>query len=280
METATDQLIQILITEESEAKEMISKINAREIVFLFQVLASIRLSLEKHVNAMRADQSVSSAVAAFLFCKVIRTCRAARILCSTGWGVEAKLLLRSGLEALINLFYITQKDSEERAILYSEFGHMLDVASAARVDRWPDQFKELDLQHRRNEIKENFERVKVNYPMKDFWAGKLIQNGRFREMAQQVGMQWYYDFIYWIASNHVHANVRSANEVMHVSADGKFHFNIGPSKVNTQHALLLATDFLIRAYQCIVQFFKLPEEENIEDLIAGYAALYKNVQVT
>jgi len=280
METDTDQLMQMLISEENEANEMISNVNAKQIAFLLQVLASIRLSLQKHLTAMRADKSTSSAVAAFLFCKVIRTCRATRMLCSAGWGVEAELLLRSGLEALTNLLYITQQDSEERAILYSEFDHMLAAAYATRVDQWPDLFKELDLQQRRNEIKENFDRLKGNYPIKDFWAGKLIRKGRLREMAQQVGMQWYYDFMYWFASNHAHANVRSAREVMRVSADEKFFFNLGPSKINTQHALLLATDFLIRGYQCIVQFFKLPEKENINELIAGYAALYKNVQVS
>jgi hypothetical protein len=43
---------------------------------------------------------------------------------------------------------------------------------------------------------------------------------------------------------------------------------------------MLATDFLIRAYERIVQFFKLPEEEKIKDLKAGYAAVYRNVQAT
>jgi len=278
MKTDTDQLIRILISEENEAKETISNANADQIEFLFKVLATIRLSLEKHVHAMRADKSISSAVAAFLFCKVVRTCRATRMLCSTGWGIEAELLLRSGLEALINLRYITQQDSEERAILYSEFDHMLAEAYAKRVEQWPDLFKEYDLQQRRQEIKENFERVKANYPVRDFWAGKLIRGGRLREMAQQVELQWYYDFMYWFASNHVHANVRSALEVMRVTADEKFTYNLGPSNVNTQHALLLATDFLIQAYQCIVQFFKLPEEENIKDLIAGHAAASKKIQ--
>jgi hypothetical protein len=186
--------------------------------------------------------------------------------------------LRSGLEALISLRYITQQDSEERAILYTEFDHILAEAYAKRVDQWPDLFKDIDLKQRRQEIRLNFERVKANYPIRDFWAGKIMKNGRLREMAQQVGLRWYYDFMYWFASNHAHANVRSAIEVMHISADEKFTYNLGPSNVNTQHPLLLAIDFLLQAYQCIVQFFKLPEEENIGDLIAGYAAISKKIE--
>ncbi len=278
MKARVDEVVQILISEEKEAEERISTANADQIAFFLKVLATIRLSLEKHVTAMRADRSISSAVAAFLFCKVIRTCRTARMLCRTGWGIEAELLMRSALEALINLRYITQQDSEERAILYSEFDHMLAEDYAKRVDQWPDLFKEFDLQQRRKEITENFERVKANYPIKDFWAGKLIRRGRLWEMAQQVGLKWYYDFMYWFASNHVHANVRSAIEVMRISADEKFTYNLGPSNVNTQHALLLATDFLIQAFHCIVQFFKLPEEENIKDLIAGYGVVSRNIK--
>jgi Family of unknown function (DUF5677) len=154
----------------------------------------------------------------------------------------------------------------------------LAEAYAKRVDQWPDLFKDIDLKQRRQDIRLNFERVKANYPVRDFWAGKIIKNGRLREMAQQVGLRWYYDFMYWFASNHAHANVRSAIEVMHISADEKFTYNLGPSNVNTQHPLLLATDFLLQAYQCIVQFFKLPEEENIRDLIAGYAALSEKIK--
>jgi hypothetical protein len=203
-------------------------------------------------------------------------------LCVAGWGVEAELLARSGLEALINLLYITQKDCEERATLYSEFDHMLAESYATRVDQWPDLFKGLglDLEERRREIKENWERVKRNYPMKDFWASKLIKNGRLREMAKQVGLQWYYDFLYWFASNHSHANVRSAVDIMRVSRDGKFHFNLGPSDIAAQYTLLHATDFLLRAYQCFVGFFKLPEENNVNDLIAKFSAIYKDIRVT
>jgi len=278
MQTDVDQVIRVLISEENVATEMTSNASTDQIAFLSRVLATIRLSLEQHVHAMRAAKSISSAVAAFLFCKVIRTCRATRTLCSTGWGIEAELLLRSGLEALINLRYITQQDCEERATLYSEFDHMLAHAYAQRVDKWPELFKEYDLQQRRQEISENFEKVKANYPIRDFWAGKLIGRGRLREMAQQVGLQWYYDFMYWSASNHIHANVRSAIEVMHLSTERKFTYNLGPSDVNTQHALLLTTDFLIQGYDCIVQFFKLPEEDTIKELIVGYDVTSKKIK--
>ena len=97
MKTATDQFIEILISEENESTDRITSANANQIEFLLKVLAIIRITLEKHAQAMRTDKSVSPAVAAFLFCKVIRVGRATRVLCSTGWGVEAELLLRSGL---------------------------------------------------------------------------------------------------------------------------------------------------------------------------------------
>jgi hypothetical protein len=90
MTTDTDQLIQILLSEENEAKEVISNANSEQIEFLFYVLATIRLSLEKHVHAMRTDKSIGAAVAGFLFCKVIRTCRATRFLSSAGWGNRSR----------------------------------------------------------------------------------------------------------------------------------------------------------------------------------------------
>jgi len=59
MKSDVAEIIQSLIAEENEAIGIISNANSDQIEFLFTVLASIRLSLQRHVKNMCADKALA-----------------------------------------------------------------------------------------------------------------------------------------------------------------------------------------------------------------------------
>jgi hypothetical protein len=270
-----EEATQSLLSEDKEARESIRTELGTQIDFLTHVLGTIRVTLDEYGLSIPTD-TACSAVGVFLFCKIVRTGRAVRELTLAGYGVEADLLLRTTLEALINLRFIVSQNCEERAQLYIEFEHVLAHQYLQRVDRWQDLFAGLDLVPRRFEIEKQYQRVKANYPDQNFWAAKLIRKGRLRSMAEDVGLKWYYDFIYWFGSNQSHSNARSANEYMDISPGGTIIYKLGPSGQYRQLVppLSLTADLLIRALKCIVSLFSIPAEETVKQLEEGYATTF------
>jgi hypothetical protein len=216
MITDLEILKKTLVSEENEAEASACDPYRKKNDFVLHLVAIARAILDQYGPKIPVS-TPAALVALFLFSKIVRTCRAIRKLAILGYGIEAEILGRSALEGLINLLYISKENCEERATLYIEFEHMLAKSFSDRVIRWPDIFEEFNLADRQKEIETQFNRVKSNYPDKYFWAGKLLRQGRLREMAKEVGLQWYYDFIYWFGSNQMHANARSAMEYMDVA---------------------------------------------------------------
>lgn len=279
MTSKITEAMQLIISEGKEAEDAISKELSKQITFVMHVLSTIRVTLNEYGPSMPTDTACST-VALFFLCKVVRTGRAIKELAGAGYGVEAEVLVRAALEAFINLRFIVAKDCEERAQLFIEFEHVLAHHYLQRVDRWQELFKGLDLVPRRLEIEEQFQRVKRNYPSQNFWAAKIIPRGGLRSMAEEVGLKWYYDFIYWFGSNQSHSNARSANEYMDVSKDGKIIYKLGPSGQYRQvlPPLSLTADLLIRALKAIVSLFNLPAEYTIKELEEGYTATFGDVE--
>jgi hypothetical protein len=143
---------------------------------------------------------------AFAFAsKSAKTYRAVLRLIDGGLGEPALILLRSVLEDLIHLSYIS-RDPARRAPLFLGFAHLekkqaLDYLSrAARVnDRYAagrDELKEMW----EREFKREYLEVVSNYPKKRHWSGKTLW-----EMAKgDPELVEYYCTLYLYASGFVH----------------------------------------------------------------------------
>jgi hypothetical protein len=253
------------IQEEDQAAEGVLRQHSAELTFVACVVGAVRVFLEKYSSKMRAV-SAATALPPFFLSKLVRTARAVQRLCAGGYGVEAEVLVRAALEALIHLLFITAKDQEERARLYIEFDHVISKNYFDHIGRWPDMRDDEELNRRRDEVMAAYERVKGNYPDHLFWAAKLLPKGRLRAMATDVGLAWYYDFIYWFASNHAHSNARSAQEYVEVSKEGGITYKYGPSARYVTVPLQLVADFLIRGLQRTLAFYGIDAADLLQDL--------------
>jgi hypothetical protein len=256
-----------LAAEEGQARNSIEKLHAKEIDFAYEVIATIRAALDLHRQAFRT-KSVCDAAATFLCAKVVRTCRAALILTVAGFPAEAEVLVRSALEALINLSFITRERCEERATLFAEFDYAVVRQWFAKLDQYPDMVEALtgavDVKARRRSLEENFARVKGNYPRITFWAGRLVKN--LAVMAKEVQLKWYYDFVYWFGSNQTHGNARSSQEYMEISDRGVPTYKWGPTERGARPTLNLISDLMIRAFECLLRSFSIADQDVITAL--------------
>lgn len=273
MAASVQKLKEEIVSEEREAVSVGYDQLRDHNDFVLQVLGEIRSILDQYGPGIQ--ETTCGTVALFLFTKIVRTCRPIRVLSMAGYGAEAEVLVRSGLEALINLLFITQTDCEERARLFIEFEHVLAKQYSDRVDRWPKLFLGLELSQRRKDTVEQSERVKGNYPKKYFWAAKLIPNGGLKEMAKQVGdgLDLYYDFFYWLGSNQTHSNIRAANEYTELTELG-LKYKLGPDLKRSTGPLSMACDLMIRALECIINLFNIQEQGTINELKEQYARIF------
>lgn len=85
-------------------------------------------------------------------------------------------------------------------------------------------------------------------------------------MAKEVGLDWYYDFIYWFGSNQSHSNVRSAGEYMGISPGGEVIYKLGPTDRGLLPELGTTCDFSIRGLERILTKFGVPAQPTVEEL--------------
>jgi hypothetical protein len=89
-------------------------------------------------------------------------------------------------------------------------------------------------------------------------------------MAGEVGLAWYYDFIYWFGSNQTHGNARSAQEYMEVSGHGVPKYKLGPTLTGALPTLTLIADFLIRGLDSLFTTFRIEDAGTIPALKKRY----------
>ncbi|WHZ14474.1 MAG: hypothetical protein OJF52_001312 [Nitrospira sp.] len=127
--------------------------------------------------------------------KSSKTVESIFLLTSHGYGQDAKILLRSLLELLLNLKYVGH-DPDKRVPLFTEYAYLeiddFDKLLSNYVSENPDDviiqkiLTSKDVDQRTSERKE-YERVKKNYPNKHNWAGMSV-----RKMAKSVGLSFQY----------------------------------------------------------------------------------------
>lgn len=273
MDQSIQNLIQVCKEEETRLQGDIASSLNLELCLFDDVMAGIRgcISEEGHEDCLFTRYQ---AVIASLFCKLILTCRAIRVLCASGYGVEAQVLLRSALEVLITMKFIGQTSPEERAKLWSEFDHVLAWQYAKKAERWPSTFRQSDLAKRIAVLRERYEQVKANYPGRRFWAETLLPQGGLGAMAEQVGLRWYYDFVYWSGSNQSHGNVRSSREYVEKAEDGRLSFRIAPTAEHSSLPVESATALMIWGFESFCNASRIQGDQRIDGFVQAFAATY------
>jgi len=153
--------------------------------------------------------------------KALKTHCSIEHLLEDGYIEDSKALLRSLLELVIQLKYISQEPSEreKRAKLYMEYEivarwHLMqaDRKLHGQDTAWPRP----DNLEAYEQLQDEYNRVKENYPQKYSWSGLRS----IKKMAEQVGFEREYDYQYAVDSQFVHSGPLASRPYISACEEG------------------------------------------------------------
>src|SRR2546427_10744829 len=124
---------------EEEGREAESRIAAAEpaaLAFAHRLLAAIRVILNEH--GPKIPDSICGVVAYSLYAKIYGNCRATYRLCRLGHSLDAPIVNRSAVEAVITLRFITisKEECHKRAEHWAKFSEVLKWKAAENNSAW------------------------------------------------------------------------------------------------------------------------------------------------
>jgi len=96
--------------------------------------------------------------------------------------------------------------------------------------------------------------------------------GSLRDLADDVGMLWYYEFVYWSGSQATHASPIAVASYLDIAPDGTPRFNMGLSGKQLGGELAVCCDLEIRGLQLLNEISRL----GIESLLIEMRSEYKS----
>lgn len=230
---------------------------------LFNLCGAIADECNKNPIAIEILTGVQKVIG-FLDAKAFKTYVAINILCKSGAGQDAEILLRSMIEIFISVKYLTKEDSENRANMYIDF---FDYKTARDIEKLKDypmigaKLKEHEEKYK-SAKKDFLERYDVKN--KNSWSGKDIS-----KMAEESGLSEIYDKAYNASSNMVHSNILCSPEYLSIH-EGHFDFNAGPSVSCIERTLASSIECLLNIQIEFDKAFNLKNDSKIKDFIEKY----------
>jgi hypothetical protein len=241
-----------------------------ELDFCRRALAVTRILL--HETRTTVPDHGWAVIVVSLFVHMVSVLRAALTLAEAGHGRELPLAIRPALEALITMRFIAERDQMRRA------KHWLDYTAIAKrslVRKHSDLFDSPEHGALRERINQRAEELADSFPGR-FWASGLGCSG-LRVMADQVGLLWYYDAVYWAGSQPTHATAIAVEESISVSEEETPIYHVGLSGRGVHKNLAAYCDFLIRGLAQLNDLFTLGLDEVLQDLTAEFVSRFDNV---
>ncbi|MBI5410965.1 MAG: hypothetical protein HZA21_03135 [Nitrospirae bacterium] len=179
----------------------------------FDDLAKKVIDLTSRIPTTTPDETLYRTTVVFFLVRGYRTFQSAYLLCVHGQVDSATILARVLFEISVNLLYIC-KEPLEHSRLFFEYD---SVASKGILDKLiktvsdPERLRAI--KSAESGLAAESERLKVNYPNRWRWSGKTI-----KQMAEEVGLGWHYDHIYWPQSNLAHPSPTIMGRYLSVNA--------------------------------------------------------------
>jgi Family of unknown function (DUF5677) len=186
--------------------------------------------------------------AAFLFARVLTGTPTVCFLSTYGLSNDARVVLRSTLEALFILIKIVKEPSFVTQYMGSNEVNRVRMMNAARNARYtPPEIKDVE-----DELLD--------------YLNKRVKEERFRELkacdiASSVGMDMHYDGMYRRLSNDVHVAAESLQPYLDSEIAGMIEW--GPQFGGLATNLMSATDLLLRALNIIDGLFGMGMENEL-----------------
>jgi hypothetical protein len=205
-----------------------------------------------------------------LLVKAIATVRAAVTVGAAGHAREMGVLVRSALESLINAAFIAKDHSELRAKRWAEYGF---VIKAKLLKKQPHLSETAEHVRVREQIMAKAKSLEKDFPNSSFWASGLSK-GSLRDLAVDVQMEWYYDFVYWSGSQATHGSAVSVDSYVGLAADETPIYKLGLSIDHLRGELSVCCDILVRVLALLNEVLKLDLDKLVNELSAEYKAAF------
>ncbi|MDO8886819.1 DUF5677 domain-containing protein [Candidatus Oleimmundimicrobium sp.] len=209
------------------------------------------------------------------FAKSRKTYWATRTLSIKGFGEDAGTLLRSLLENLIDLYWMSL-DPQDRSKRFLDFASFMyrEALKKLENDGHQDVLVPLEI---KEEILNNYQKIDER-TLKSFQKYRKWSPKNRREMAKEIDKAlvgdessrkneflFLYDKAYWLLSNAAHPNPINSDDFI-VPVKGKLTLRAQPSKGHIATWLALSFHIFLKIIAKFNEIHELGEEQKIQNL--------------
>jgi hypothetical protein len=198
--------------------------------------------LEANAKAWQNRKTLPNQVAFFLFARQFRCFEAIDALVAAGYGPEALILLRSQLEALVDLIYVMRSDQEQRALDWIAHADVEGI----RLDSLRGESNWSKLIETPEELRERAQRWK-----------RLKTAGR----ARLSGLSILIDDIGPTLAGFTHTASFSLEAYGEPDKKGNIHYKLGPIKSYAAEAYGLAAHLLRLSISGLCVYWRVPADD-------------------
>lgn len=214
-----------------------------------------------------------------LFPSCIKKFMVIQLLCKKGYADSAGLVLRSMINALIDLYYM-RTDPIKLGERYLRYDFVIRKRKLDILDKYPNLFStpliSSDSGMSKEEILKEYKEFKRLYPKAKLtdWSGlridekaKAAGEGKNSEMMYYLGYKYFSDF--------EHNNVVSLYNHIENGSDGKFTILCEPNEKGLD--LVLKESFLtfVQLFDLFCDSIRLDFNEKIKELSANFEAIFE-----
>lgn len=263
-----EQADHALQQEAVEGACLVQEYEKSALLFCRRLIAIVRVVLDEKKSDL--PDTGWRVVVVSLLAKMISTVRTAHTVAAAGHAREVSIVVRSALESLITAMFIAKQDSGRRAKRWVQHSVVL---RARFLKKYPDLSSKPEHKKAGKKILAQASRLEKLFPNPQFWASGL-KKGSLRDLAKDVEMLWYYDFVYWSGSQGTHASPIAVENYLGLAADGKPSFKMGLSVEHLRGELAVCCDLLVRGLQLLNQLCQLDLDKLFSELVAEYKAAF------
>jgi len=262
------EAVEVIRGEASEGARAAERQEGAALSLARRLVAVVRVVLEETKSA--SPNHGWPVIVIALLVKAIATVRAAVTVGAAGHAREMGVLVRSALESFINAAFIAKEDSELRATRWAEYAVIIKAKLLKKQPHLSETEAHIKV---REQIVAHSESLKERFRNTSFWASGLSK-GSLRDLAVDVGMQWYYDYVYWSGSQTTHGSAISVDAYVGLAADGTPIYNLGLSTDHLRGELAVCCDILVRVLVLLNEVLKLDLDKLMVELTAEYKAAF------
>ncbi|HJR77745.1 MAG TPA: DUF5677 domain-containing protein [Nitrospiraceae bacterium] len=238
---------------------------------LYGRFGNVVSKIEESITSL--EKNLYKVLVLYFFGKSYKTFRSIHLLCKHCFTEDAGILARSLFDLVVTLLYMS-KASDERALLYAEFGVILkerlhETLAKEPEDPWRQKILASKSPEARAKDRAEYERIRKKYSDKYKWSGLSI-----KDMAEEVGLSWHYDFVYYQLSELAHTGPNGVTDFMHFDDQNGLSFKNSSMK-DIERIWTTTSVYFLFVLDEVNDIFKLGLEEEIKRISKDLKGLKK-----